>query len=115
MGNINSNPFKSRVNVVYVPDVNLLNIPDARYAVYDPDKKSDTFSSLKKDFEKHVQSTPEQIFKFTVPESEHSVDEKGKMTPFVQYAEKLCKEARKKHWKCGVESFGDTVKIMLDK
>lgn len=115
MGNSSSNPFKTKVNVVYVPDVNILNIPDARYATYDPEKKTDSFSNLKREFEKHVATNPEQTFKFNVPTADHGLDEKSKVTPFVQYAEKLCKEARKKNWKCGVETFGDTVKIILDK
>lgn len=107
MGNSLSNKF----NVVHVPDVPILNIPDARYAQYDPEKKTDSFSNIKREFENHVRTTPEQPFKFTVP----TVDERGKVTPFVQYAEKLCKESRKRNWKCNVENFGETVKIVLDK
>lgn len=115
MGNMISNPLRSGVHVPHVPDVNLLNIPDARYSIYDPDKKTDSFSNLKKEFEKHVRTTPEQIFKFNVPTADLGLDENSKVTPFVQYSEKLCREARKKNWKCDVESFGETIKIILDK
>lgn len=115
MGNLLSSSISTKVNVVTVPEVYSLNIPDAKYAVYDPEKKTDAFSSLKKDFEKHVKETPEKTFTFSVPTADLGVDEKGKVTPFLQYAEKLCKEARKKNWKCQVQNFGDIVKILLDK
>jgi hypothetical protein len=115
MGSSSSNPLGNKFNVVHVPDVPILNIPDARYASYDPEKKTDAFSTIKREFETHVKTIPEQSFKFTVPTTDPGIDEKGKVTPFVQYAEKLCKEARKKKWKCDVENFGDTIKIILDK
>lgn len=115
MGNSSSTSLGNRFNVVHVPEVSNLNIPDARYATYDPEKKTDAFTNIKKEFEAHVKATPEQTFKFTVPTTDAGLDEKGKVTPFVQYAEKLCKEAKRKNWKCGVENFGDTIKIILDK
>ncbi len=109
------NPFANKVNVISVPEVSNLNIPDARYAPYDPEKKTDAFTNLKRDFESHVRTTPEKAFQFQVPVSDAGLTESTKITPFMQYANKLCVEAKKKNWKCDVSQFGDTVKIALDK
>lgn len=116
MGNTtSSNPFKGKFKVVHVPEITTLDIPDARYAAYDPEKCNDTFSTIKREFEKHVKTNPEEAFKIKVPSPESGLDEGARVTPYIQYAEKMCKEARRKHWKCDVESFGDIVKILLDK
>src|ERR1700710_2109294 len=115
MGNSSSLSLSNKLHVVRVPDVSDLHIQDARYAQYDLDKKTDVFSMMKKDFETHVKDSPETDFLFSVPTSQPAgIDERGKVTPYVQYAEKLCKEARKKNWKCQVDSFGESIRMILD-
>jgi hypothetical protein len=116
MGNTISHINKSVVGIQpEVPEVRLLDIPDARYAQYDLDKKQDIFSNLKRDFENHVRNTPEQTFIYKIPIEDGNLDDKSYMNPFMIYSKKLCKEAQKKNWKCSVATFGDTVKISLDK
>lgn len=104
MGNtLTGNRFK----FVNVPDVEPLNIPHAKYAYFDYKKKSDDFTKMKRAFEEHASSSPEETFSYMADEN--------RMTSFLQYANKLCKAAKDRDWKCDVSSFGNEIKIQLDK
>ena len=97
----------SSVKLEHVPEPMPLDIPDARYATYDPAKKTDAFTSFQRAFESHVKTAPETEFTFDVDEEV--------LNKYLTFANKLCKEAKKKGWKCDVSNFGPKMKIVVDK
>ena len=104
----------NQISVTTVPEVSDLNIPYAKYANFDPMKRTDEFSKIKLSFENHAKTTPEAVFKYELPESAE-----GRIALdydlYKKYAEKLCKEAQKKGWKCNVRQFGASLEMNLDK